>query len=73
MESKHLVVIDCLCRESVSKLARCNTSLYRTNGKIIRMAHLCSCSSSVDNMREARCETPGMRIPLLGGYRSSKD
>ena len=23
-------------------------------------------------MREARCETPGMRIPLLGGYRSSK-
>ena len=24
------------------------------------------------NMREARCETPGMRIPLLGGYRSSK-
>ena len=23
-------------------------------------------------MREARCETPGMYIPLLGGYRSSK-
>ena len=23
-------------------------------------------------MREARCETQGMRIPLLGGYRSNK-
>ena len=24
------------------------------------------------NMRKARCETPGMRIPLLGRYRSGK-
>ena len=48
MESKNLVVIDCLRRESVSKLAWCNASLYGTNGKIIRMALFCSCSSSAD-------------------------
>ena len=48
MESKSLVVIDCLRRESVSKLAWCNASLYGTNGKIIRMARFCSCSSSAD-------------------------
>ena len=48
MESKSLVVIDCLRRESVSKLALCNASLYDTNGKIIRMARFCSCSSSAD-------------------------
>ena len=45
MESKSLVVIDCLRRERVSKLALCNASLYDTNGKIIRMARFCSCSS----------------------------
>ena len=48
MEAKSLVVIDCLCRESVSKLAWGNASLYGTNGKIIRMARFCSCSSSAD-------------------------
>ena len=48
MELKSLVVIDCLRPESVSKLAWCNASLYGTNGKIIRMARFCSCSSSAD-------------------------
>ena len=72
MESKSLVVIDCLRRESVSKLARCNASLYGTNGKIIRMARSVAVLALRINMREARCETPGVRIPLLGGYRSSK-
>ena len=41
-------MIDCLRRENVSKLAWCNASLYGTNGKIIRMARFCSCSSSAD-------------------------
>ena len=48
MELKSLVVIDCLRPESVSKLAWCNASLYGANGKIIRMARFCSCSSSAD-------------------------
>ena len=48
MESKTLVVIDCQLRESVSKLAWCNASLYGTKGKISRMARFCSCSSSAD-------------------------
>ena len=48
MESKSLVVIDCLRWESVSKLAWFNASLYGTNGKIIRIARFCSCSNSTD-------------------------
>ena len=48
MESKSLVVIDCQHRESASKLAWCNASLYGTNGQIIRMARFCSCSNSAD-------------------------
>ena len=66
MESKSLVVIDCLRRESVSKLPLCNVSLYDTNRKIIRMARFCSCLVLQINMREACCETQGMLIPLLG-------
>ena len=47
-ELKSLVVIDCLRRESVFKLAWCKALLYDTNGKIMRMARFCSCSNSVD-------------------------
>ena len=43
MESRRLVVIDCLRWESVSKLAWFNASK-----KIIRMARFCSFSNSTD-------------------------
>ena len=58
-------VMDCLCWKSVAKLALCNASLCGTGGKIshmVLMPPFCSCSISGDKyMREAHCETQGMR------------
>ena len=48
IDSNNLDVINSLRAESVSKRACCSASRYDVNGKMIRIARFCSCSSSAD-------------------------